>query len=292
MKIAMLGLLLAASPARAQAPARPGSPPLEASYQAVYTAPGRLREGGRDSGKASEFRQDWRFEARRPLGDGRLTFGAFYRRNDFDVGAYEMIPDTLQLFRAAFGYERAVAAGWRAAFQVVPSVAGDRHVDGRGFSLAGSLIATRIGDPRRTWVAGLSVDPRGPIPVLPFFGAILRPNDEWTVRLLLPELGVARKTGVLLGGKSEAKAGLKLSGGGYLVSRSFGTGRGRPDLDGRWLREQTVSAETGLAVQWESIGAELSAGWAFLRRYEYRDAGVRVSASGAPIVGLSFLGRF
>lgn len=292
MKTASLGLLLVAASAHAQAPARPDSPPLEASYQSVYAAPGRLHEGGRDSGKVSEFRQDWRFEARRPLGDGRLTFGAFYRRNDLDVGASELIPDTLQLFRASFGYERTVAAGWRAAFQLAPSVAGDRHVDGRGFSLAGSLIATTSGDPRRTWVVGLGVDPRGPIPVLPFFGAILRPNDQWTVRLLLPELGVARKTGVLLGGKSEAKAGLKLSGGGYLVSPSFGTARGRPDLDGRWLRAQTLSAESGLVVQWAAIRAELSAGWAFLRRFEYRDAGVRITATGAPVVGLALKGRF
>lgn len=292
MKTASLGLLLIAASAHAQAPARPDSPPLEASYQSVYAAPGRLREGGRDSGEASELRQDWRFDARRQLGDGRITVGAFYRRNDLDVDARELIPDTLQLFRVALGYERPVAAGWRAAFQVAPSVAGDRHVDGRGFSLAASFIATSTGNPRRTWVAGFGVDPRGPIPVLPFIGAILRPNDDWTVRLLIPELGVSRKTGVLLGGKSEAKAGLKLSGGGYLVSPSFGTARGRPDLDGRWLRAQTLSAETGLTVQWESIGADLSAGWAFLRRFEYRDAGVRITAKGAPIVGLALKGRF
>lgn len=290
--LAVLALLLAASAARAQAPAPPGRPPLEASYQAAFTGPGRLREGGLESGAVSEWRQDFRLESRRPFGGGRATFGLFYRRADLDRGAAELVPDTLQLFRAALGYERPVSAGWNAAVQVAPSFAGDRHVDSRGFSLAGSLIATSSGDPRRTWVLGLAADPRGPIPVLPLFGAIFRPSEDWTVRLLMPELGVGRKTGPLWGAKSEAKAGVRFTGGGYLVSPSFGASRGRPDLDSRWLREQTLSAEAGLALQWTELRLELSAGWAFLRRYEYRDAGVRVSAAGAPIVGLSASGRF
>lgn len=291
MKIVVLGFLLAASPAGAQAPARPGSPPLEASYQGVYIAPGRLREGGRDSGMVSDFRQDWRIEARRPLGEGRVTFGAFYRRTDLDAGAGELLPDTLQLFRAAVGYDWKMG-GWGVAAQVAPSVAGDRHVDARGFSLAGSVIATSAGDPRRTWVLGLGVDPRGPLPVLPLVGLILRPNDEWTVRLLLPELAALRRTPPLLGAKTEAKAGLKFTGGGYLVSPSFGAARGRPELDSRWLREQTLSAETGLVLSWASVRAEITAGWAFLRRYEYRDTGVRITAKGAPVAGVALKGRF
>lgn len=257
----------------------------------MFVGPGRLSEGGRDSGTAAEWRQDFRVEGRRPLGEGRATFGAFYRRSDLDRGAGEIIPDTLQLFRASAGYERRISDGWRAAAQLAPSFAGDGHVDAGGFSLAGSLIATSTGT-SRTWVLGLAVDPRGPIPVLPFFGAILRPSADWTVRLLLPELSVARKTGLLWGAKSEAKAGVRLSGGGYRVSPSFGTARGRPELNSRWLREQTLSAETGLGLQWTELRLELSAGWAFLRRFEYRDAGVRVNAAGAPIVGLSASGRF
>ncbi|MDD5304881.1 MAG: hypothetical protein PHS14_17430 [Elusimicrobia bacterium] len=293
LKLAVLGLLLAASAASAQAPARPGGAPLEMSYRNVYVGSGRLREGGRDTGTVEEQRQELRLEARRPFGEeARLTFGAFYRRAALDLGAGELVPDTLQLFRAAFGYERTVSSGWRVAAQVAPSLGGDRTLDARGFSLAGSVIATSLGDPRRTWVAGFGVDPRGPIPVVPFFGAILRPWDDWTVRLLLPELGVARKTGLLLGGKSEVKAGVKLSGGGYRVSPSFGSARGRPELDSRWLREQTLSAETGLTLEWFHMRAELSAGWAFLRRYEYREAGVRITAAAAPVVGLGLTGRF
>jgi hypothetical protein len=291
MKIAVLGLLLAAGAARAQAPARPGRPPLEASYRTEYVGPGRLREGGRDSGTAAEFRQDWRLDARRTVGDGRLTFGAFYRRTDLDVGGSELVPGTLQLFRAAFGYEW-TARGWGIAAQLAPSLAGDRYVDARGFSLAGSVIATSEGDPRRTWVLGLGVDPRGGLPVAPLFGVILRPNEDWTVRLLLPEAAVLRKTGPLLGAKSEAKAALKFAGGGYLTSPSFGSARGRPDLDSRWLREQTLSVEAGGILAWAQLRAELTAGWAFLRRYEYKDAGVRVTAAGAPVVGLSLSGRF
>lgn len=282
---------MGAGAARAQAPAVPGKPPFEASYRAVYIGEGRLSEGGRESGKVSGLQQDWRIEARRPLGEGRLTLGAFYRRTDLAVGSSEPIPDTLQLFRASLGYERALTAGWRGAAQLAPSFAGDRRVDARGFSLAGSLIATSSGDRRRTWVVGLGVDPQGPIPVLPFFGAILRPNDDWTVRLLLPDVSVARRTGELLGAKSEAKVGLRLGGGGYRVSPSFGSARGRPELDGAWLKELTVGAETGLTLDWAHMRAEVTAGWAFMRRFEYRDAGVRLKAAGAPIVGLTLSGR-
>ncbi len=282
---------LAAGTARAQAPARPGGAPLEISHRSAYIGSGRLREGGRDGSSLSEYRQDLRVEARRPAGAGRATFGAFYRRTDLDRGSDELVPDMLQLFRVSIGYERSLAAGWRLAAQIAPSVAGDRHVESRGFSLAGSLIATS-GGPRRTWVAGLGVDPRGGVPILPFFGAILRPNDDWTVRLILPEIGAALRTGDVLGGKSEAKAALKLTGGGYLTSPSFGSARGRRDLDSRWLRTQTLSAEAGYEIDWSGLRAELSAGWAFLRRYEYQDAGVRVTAAGAPVVGLSLSGRF
>lgn len=291
-RIAAVALFFAAPAARAQAPAPPGRPPLEASYRSGYIGAGRLSEGGSDSGKASELQQDWRLDARHPLGDGRLTFGAFYRRTDIDRPASELIPDTLQLFRAAFGYERSLSPSWLGAVSVAPSVAGDRHVDARGVSVAGSIIATSVDNPRRTWVLGLGVDPRGPFPVLPFVGAILRPSDAWTVRLLVPEFSAARKTGPMLGGKSEAKAGLRFSGAGYLVSSSFGSARGRPDVDSRWLRTQTLSAETGLGIEWERGRAELTAGYAFLRRYEYRDAGARVSARGAPTVGLSVMGKF
>jgi hypothetical protein len=290
LKLALLAVMLAGS-ARAQAPARPGRPPLEASYQTMYTGSGRLREGGRDSGTVSEFRQDFRAEARRPFGDGRFTFGGFYRRTDLSVGAGELIPDTLQLFRAAAGYEWTVR-DWGVAAQVAPSLAGDRYVDARGFSIAGSVIATSKGDPKRTWVMGLGIDPRGPIPVLPFFGAILRPTDPWTIRLLLPDIGVGYKTGPLLGAKSEVKAGVRFTGGGYKVSPSFGAARGRPEINSQWLRTQTLSADAGLSLQWERLRAELSLGWAFLRRWEYKDAGVRVTASGAPIVGLSLSGKF
>lgn len=291
MRYAVVGLVLAAGAARAQAPARPGRPPLEISYRNEYVAPGRLREGGRDSGDASELRQDWRVDVRRPLGEGRATLGAFYRRTDLDVASSELVPDTLQLFRVAAGYEWS-ARGWGLAAQVAPSLAGDRFVDAKGFSLAGSVIATSEGDSRRTWVLGLGVDPRGGLPVAPFFGAILKPNDDWTFRLLLPELAVLRKTGPLLGAKSEAKAALKFSGGGYRTSPTFGTARGRPDLNSRWMREQTLSVEAGEILAWGALRAELSAGWAFLRRYEYKDAGVRVTAAGAPVVGLSLGGRF
>lgn len=292
MKRAALGLVLLAGSARAQAPARPGGAPLEMSYRNVYVGSGRLSEGGRDTGTAEEYRQDARLEVRRPFGEGRLTAGVFYRRTALDLGAGELVPDTLQLFRAAVGYERTLASGWRVAAQIAPSVGGDRRLSGDGFSLAGSVIATSVGNPRRTWVAGLGVDPRGALPVVPLFGAILRPDDDWTVRLLLPEIGVARKTGRMLSAMSEAKAGVKLGGGGYRVSPSFGSARGRPDLDSRWLREQTLSAEAGLGLEWAHARAELSAGWAFLRRFEYRDAGVRVNASAAPVLGLALTGRF
>lgn len=289
--IALLGLILAAGAARAQAPARPGRPPLEASYRSEYVGSGRLHEGGRDSGTASELRQDWRVDARRPLGDGRLAFGAFYRRTDLELAPSELVPDTLQLFRVAAGFEWS-ARGWGVAAQLVPSLAGDRYADSKGFSLAGSVIATSEGDPRRTWVLGLAVDPRGGLPVAPLLGVILRPNEDWTFRLLLPEIAVIRKTGPLFGAKSEVKAGVKFSGGGYRTSPSFGTARGRPDLDSRWMREQTLSAEAGGVLSWRALRAELSAGWAFLRRYDYVDAGVRVKAAGAPVVGLSLSGRF
>lgn len=292
MKLFGLCLLLAAPAARAQAPARPGGAPLELTYRNVFVGSGRLSEGGRGTGTAAEYRQDARIEGRRPLGEGRLTGGVFYRRVSLDLGAGELLPDTLQLFRAAFGYERSVSSGWSVAAQVAPSLGGDRRVAGDGFSVAGSVIATSMGDPRRTWVAGLAIDPRGGIPVMPLFGAILRPSPDWTIRLLLPGVGVARRTGPLLGGQSEARAGVRLVGGGYRVSPSFGTARGRPDLDSKWLREQTLSAETGLLIAWAHLRAEVSAGWAFLRRYEYRDAGVRITASGAPVVGLSLNGRF
>lgn len=292
MKIAALGLLLVATGAQAQAPARPGGPPLEASYRSVYLGAGRLREGGRESGTLSEMRQDFRLESRRKLGEGRVTFGVFYRRTDLDRAANELIPDTLQLFRAALGYEISVSSGWSVAAQIAPSLGGDRRVDAGGFSIAGSVIATSSGDPKRTWVMGLGVDPRGALPVIPFFGAILRPSPDWSIRLLLPDVGVARKTGPMLGGKSEVRAGVRLIGGGYRVSPSFGTARGRPELDSQWLREQTLSAETALMIAWLPMRAELSAGWAFLRRYEYKDAGVRVTAAGAPIVGFSLSGRF
>jgi hypothetical protein len=252
---------------------------------------GRLREGGLDSGSASALRQDWRVDARRPLGDGRLTLGAFYRRADLDIASNELVPDTLQLFRAAAGYEWS-ARGWGVAAQIVPSLAGDRLVDSKGFSLAGSVIATSEGDPRRVWVLGLAVDPRGGLPVAPLVGVVLRPNEDWTFRLLLPEIAVIRKTGPLFGAKSEAKAGVKFAGGGYRTSPSFGTARGRPDLDSRWMREQTLTVEVGGNLAWRGLRAELSAGWAFLRRYEYQDAGVRVTAAGAPVVGLSLSGRF
>lgn len=290
-RIALVGLVLAAGSARAQAPARPGGAPLEMSYKSAYIGSGRLHEGDRFSGSLAEFRQDWRIEGRHPLGDGRLTFGAFYRRGDLDLEPNELVPDTLQLIRAAAGYERTVG-DWRVATQLAPSLAGDRYIDKRGFSLAGSVIATSSRDARRIWVVGLGLDPRGGLPVLPLFGVILRPTEDWTVRLLLPEIGVARKTGLALGGKSEAKAGVKFSGGGYLVSPTFGSSRGRRDLDSRWVKEQTLSAEAGFGVDWSSLRAELSAGWAFLRRYEYADAGVRVTAAGAPVVGLSLSGRF
>ncbi len=289
--LAVVVLVLTAGEAHAQAPARPGRPPLEVSYRNEYVAPGRLREGGRDSGKASELRQDWRFDARRSFGAGRVILGAFYRRTDLDVASAELVPDTLQLFRFAAGYEW-TARGWGLAAQLAPSIAGDRFVDSKGFSLAGSVIATSEGDPRRTWVIGLAVDPRGGLPVVPLFGAILRPNEDWTFRLILPEIAVIRKTGPLLGAKSEAKASLKFTGAGYHTSPSFGTARGRPDLDSRWMREQTLSVEAGEILSWGVLRAELSAGWAFLRRYEYKDAGVRVNAAGAPVVGISLGGRF
>ncbi len=262
------------------------------SYRNVYVGSGRLREGGRNSGTLSELRQDFRLESRRPLGAGRATFGVFYRRADIDRAANELVPDTLQMFRAAFGYEMSVSSGWSVAAQIAPSLGGDRRIGADGFSLAGSVIATSSGHPTRTWVVGFGIDPRGAIPVMPFIGAILRPTPDWTVRLILPEVGVARKTGPLLGGRSEARAGVRLVGGGYRVSPSFGTARGRPELDSKWLREQTVSAETALSIAWPHLRAELSAGWAFLRRYEYKDAGVRITAAGAPIVGLSLSGRF
>jgi len=291
LMLAAGGLLFLAGPVRAQAPMRPERPPFEASYRSEYIGSGRLREGGRDSGSAAALRQDWRVDARRPLGIGRVTFGAFYRRTDLDIGSNELVPDTLQLLRASFGYEMS-ARGWGIAAQLAPSLAGDRHIDARGGSLAGLLLATSQSNPRRTWVVGVAVDPRGGLPFIPLFGVVLRPNDDWTFRLQFPELAALRKTGPLFGAKSEAKAGLKFSGGGYRTSPSFGTARGRPDLDSRWVREQTLSVEAGEIFQWAHLRAEVSAGWAFLRRYEYRDVGVRVTARGAPVVGLSLGGRF
>ncbi len=226
------------------------------------------------------------------MGTGRLVLGLSAQRVDLDRPASELLPDRLQSYRLGVGWETALDSGWRVTGTLAPTMAGDRHLDSRSATLAGTVIGRLAGADERMWLLGLGVDPAGPIPVIPFFGAILRPAPKWTLRLVFPEFGVSRELGAAAGWKTEAKTTLRWSGGGYRVSPGFGTSRGRRELDGRWLRTQTLSAEAGLAATSGALRAELTTGWAFVRRFEYRDAGTRLDAKAAPTAGLSLSGRW
>lgn len=251
-----------------------------------------VREGGRDLGGLGVRVME--HSVRRRVAAGKRVYllaGAAFEDVSLSRPPGAPLPDRLQAAAAQLGAEWLIDGRSWAFLDAAPGLYGAERLEGRAFNAPASVQYNRLLRPGLRALAGLSLDPFRKARLLPFGGAAWRLGPRWNLRLTLPEPRAERR---LLWDERQVVdlfAGLSLSGGQYRAARDLGTRRGRREVDGQTLSYTATRALAGARWMRGGLEAELSAGWAFARRFRYEPSGVELESDGAPFAALAVSAR-
>lgn len=200
------------------------------------------------------------------------------------------IPDSLGSVALKLGANWTLNPRWTLRAEVDPGIYSDfEDLSGDDFNAPFGLRATYAASTNVLWVLGLSVDPRGDIPVVGGPGVRWRFAPDWTLNLVLPrpriEFAASRQLTLFAGGE--------LKGGSYRVGERFGRDAGRPALDGETVSYREIRAGAGARYRIAPLlSISLDAGWTIDRRYHYENRHLLLNGDGAPYVQFGLLGVF
>ena len=212
------------------------------------------------------------------------------KRWGFGLAPGLQVPNTLQGVSLVFGNRWKFADRWALAVSARPGLFSDfEDISGDDFSVPVTVLFSYDLNPKLQLLFGAGFQSGRDIPVIPAIGAPWRPDDKWTVSIILPRPGVT----YAFDDRLSFFAGGELTGGAYTVGDEFGTRVGDPTLNGERLTYREIRAGGGVRYDFsKALRLEVEGGWVIDRRFVYDDRKLQFNGAGAPYVGLGLSGSY
>jgi hypothetical protein len=218
------------------------------------------------------------------------SVGLEYDRRDFSLPAALPAPTALHETALKLGNRWRFADHWILSLSVSPGLYSDfEDISGEDFNIPALLLVTYAPGKEWQFAFGLIVNPGSETPVLPAVGAVWRPDEQWTLSLLMPRPQVSYRVNDAL----TAFVYGELSSRAYRVAEDFGTKAGNPALNGERLTYREIKAGTGIryAIS-RALEFTLEGGWLIDRRFIYADRDLQFNGDGAPFVQIGISGSY
>ncbi len=217
-------------------------------------------------------------------------FGISWERFGFDHSGTIPLPNTLQSAAVVVGFDSTLSEDWLLRFETKPGIYSDlKDVGFNDVNVPFIVGASWLVDNDLQVFAGISVDLFREYPVLPGVGVRWEFDEDWTLMLVPPEPRIIYSIDKNL----QVYTGIDVKGINARVSNSFGSARGRSNLDNALLNLTEVRAGAGLAYKvMDSIALNLEGGYMIYRRYDFYRANFHLTSDPAPYVQLSVNGSF
>jgi hypothetical protein len=195
----------------------------------------------------------------------RLTLATYltYSLRSIDAPAGAMLPDNLHTLSIGLGGDYRLTNDLNLDFLVSPSLNSDfRQIGTDDIRTQVGLLGRYSVTKRLDLMAGLIyLQGFRSIPVLPFIGAVYRPDEQWTIRLAAPRPGVTYSPDKL----SSYHVGAEFTGSEYQLHDAT--------LGGRIINYRDFRAMAGMErVLFSAIRASIAGGYVFARRFVFYDS--------------------
>lgn len=256
-----------------------------------YSAPADISRGTANLGEMDAVEFSLRYSARFQVNESySYSIGLDYERWGFGLAPGLQVPNTLQGVSLVFGNRWKFADKWAVAVSARPGLYSDfDEITGDDVSVPVSVVFSYDVNPKLQLMFGANFQSGRDIPVLPAIGAVWKPDDKWTVSLILPRPSVS----YAFDDKLSVFAGGELTGGAYTVGDNFGTRVGDPSLNGERLTYREIRAGGGVRYDFsKKLRLEVEGGWVIDRRFVYDDRKLQFNGDGAPYVRLGLSGSY
>jgi hypothetical protein len=218
------------------------------------------------------------------------SVGGEWERFGFDTPANSLLPDSLQSVTLSLGVNWRFGERWAFLAETSPGIYSDFEdlsaEDLNAPTIAGLAYAVSA---RLQLFFQLSIDPRRDIPVVGGPGVRWQFADQWALSILLPRPRIEYQPNR----QWLFYAGGEIVGGAYQLGESYGTERGRPDLDDTNMTYREIRA--GAGAVWTLPGGfrlEGAGGWTFDRRFVVDERNLQWNGDGAPYFRLFLSYRY
>jgi uncharacterized protein DUF6268 len=216
--------------------------------------------------------------------------GLSWERFSFNHSGPVPLPNVLQSGSVVAGFDTTLSEDWLLRFEAKPGIYSDfKDIDENDVNVPFIIGASWLVDTDLQIFAGLSVDLFREYPVLPGLGIRWRFAEDWTLMLVPPDPRIIYSIDKNL----QVFAGLDVKGMNARVGDSFGTVRGRPNLDNALLNLTEIRVGAGVSYKvFDSIMLDLEGGYMVYRRYDFFRANVHLESEPAPYVQFAVKGSF
>jgi hypothetical protein len=260
----------------------------EIAIESAYTFESDLNHGG-SFGKQWEFQNDFEFTHRFQLaGNWYLHTGVSYDRLDFNDTAAP-VPIHLQAMAGVIGIDYMHGGDVGAFLQFRPGFYTEEHLGIRSFDVPISLARAWVLQPDKLYIytgvnyAGL----RGGYGVLPIFGVIWIPNQQWRIMGIAPEPRIIYSPN----DKLDLYIGGELQGGSYRVDhhdnwQPHKLSGGQVDYEGYRVGVGAVYSVS------KEVDLNFGAGYTLQRAFKYHRAGENFRTDPAPFLRFELAAKF
>ncbi len=216
--------------------------------------------------------------------------GLEWERWGFGTQAGVPVPNTLNTLELRIGNSWKVSDRWILQADASPGLYSDMEdIDMGDLNAPLSVRAIFLQSRSFQWVAGLSANFKGEIPVVGGIGFQWMPSEDWTLKFGLPETRLTYD----ISDRFELYGTANLTGNAFRVSEDFGTRMGRPSLDDQDVTYREIRTGLGLGIDiTEKMSVGIEGGWVVDRRFDFPDANLLINGDGAAYFRLAITGRY
>jgi len=225
------------------------------------------------------------------LKEGLLVrFGAELERYSFAVPERTQIPNTLQSASLVVGLDSQLGESWLLRIEAKPGFYGNENLLENDFAVPFVIGASYLASPELQWILGIEVDLFGQYPVLPGAGVRWQFSDKWVLNAVLPtpraEYSFSRSLTIY--------GGFDFKTGSYRMNSTFGSDRGRPELNDAVMEYMEFRA--GVGASWKlshAWTAEMESGYMPYRKFDFYKTSLNIESDHGALYGqVSLAGRF
>jgi len=233
-----------------------------------YVGGASFAQGKREIGTVDEQTSSFNFVASIPATKNlRWRLGIDWERFSFGTPGNSHLPNTLQSLAFVVGADVSLSDKWIMRMELQPGLYSDfEDISAEDFSAQAVIGASYLVNSKLQWVFGVGLGFYQEIPAFPAVGVRWQFADDWTLNAILPKPRLEYK---IMNGLN-AYAGAELKGGGYRVSKDFGSANG----DGRFNSAvvEYMELRTGVGISYQilpALTAELEGGYVPYRREDF-----------------------